>query len=111
MQNSRAGILRVFQAGDSDFVAAACAETDRPACFICKAASQKAQAHRVLRTTPLLQPNCDGVPLSKLLCILGSTRDGKDTKDGRWVKLDPCRRPCSHVFLHSGLGPGWLHLV
>lgn len=66
----------MFQAGDSDFVAAACAETDRPACFICKAASPKAQARRVPRTTPLLQPNCDGVPLSKLLCILGAQEMG-----------------------------------
>ncbi|KAK1897788.1 Mimecan [Dissostichus eleginoides] len=41
--NSRARIRGVLQAGDSDFVAAACAETDMPACFICKAASQKAQ--------------------------------------------------------------------
>lgn len=67
----------MFQAGDSDFVAAACAEADRPACFICKAASQKARARRVLRTTPLLQPNCDGVPLSKLLCILGAQAMGR----------------------------------
>lgn len=67
----------VFQAGDTDFVAAACAETDRPVCFICKAASQKTQARRVLCTTPLLQPNCDEVPLSKLLCILGAQEMGK----------------------------------
>lgn len=67
----------MFQAGDSDFVAAACAEADRPACFICKAASQKARARRVLRTTPLLQPNCDGVPLSKLLRILGAQAMGR----------------------------------
>ncbi|KAG7228270.1 hypothetical protein INR49_009131 [Caranx melampygus] len=75
--NSRARILRVLKAGDSDFVAAVCAKTDRPACFICKAASQKAWARRVLRTTPLLQPNCGGVPLSKLLCILSAQEMGR----------------------------------
>lgn len=67
----------VFQAGDTDFVATACAETDRPVCFICKAASQKARARRVLCRTPLLKPNCDGVPLSKLLCILGAQGMGR----------------------------------
>lgn len=54
----------MLKAGDSDFVAAACAETDRPACFICKAANQKAQSHRVLCTSPLL-PHCGGVLLPK----------------------------------------------
>lgn len=70
----------MFKAGDSDFVAAACAETDRPACFICKAASQKAQAHRVLCAIPLLQPNCGRVPLSKLLFIPVAQEIGKTLK-------------------------------
>lgn len=45
-----------------------------------KLPARKHRARRVLRTTPLLQPNCDGVPLSKLLCILGAQEMGRILK-------------------------------
>lgn len=96
----------MFQAGDSDFVVAACAEADRPACFICKAGSQKAQARRVLRITPLLQPNCDGVLLSKLLCILGAQAMGRTLRmvgGYSWTFLGIHVHTCSH----SRLGPSY----
>lgn len=47
--------ILVLRAGNADFVEAACAETDRPGCFICKAESQAVQVCRaLLKKTPFV---------------------------------------------------------
>lgn len=85
LQNSRARILSLLKAGKFDFVAAACAETDRHACFICKASRQNAQStgySAQLLCWSKTVAGRGGPVLSELFFNSGCTRDQKDTWDG-----------------------------
>lgn len=86
--------------------AAACAETDMPGCFICKAESRggtglqgalKNKTKQKPNPLLLLRLNSDGVPPSKLLRTLGSKGEGRDAGAGAgcvdvlipaWVRQD-----------------------
>lgn len=96
MQNSTARIL-LLQAGNADFVAAACAETDRPGCFICKAENQAAQVCRALLQKLLLLQKQWWSPTLYAALHCRSDGDGGDTRRGG--KAGPPRWDRTLLFL------------
>lgn len=93
-------------------MAAACAQTDRPGCFICKAESQAAQVCRALhkKTSPFVAETVmesHHLSCSALSERRGRGRGGRDTrtggKAGPRLKADQKNSPFPLTLIWSGL--------